>query len=160
MAKKRANGEGNIRKRKDGRWEGRYTAGHDPITGIKPYIRGIPLTKLSSRRLQRLYKRLSDGRVDRAESKEQPKAYRPRPSAISIRSSPAPKLAVNKSSSSVILLRDARCRKWSARKCRHCRWSSWRPSAGGQGKRRVRDTTLTYDRPAAGRTAGPQVGGR
>ena len=29
MAKKRANGEGNIRKRKDGRWEGRYTAGHD-----------------------------------------------------------------------------------------------------------------------------------
>ena len=27
MAKKRANGEGNIRKRADGRWEGRYTAG-------------------------------------------------------------------------------------------------------------------------------------
>ena len=25
MAKKRANGEGNIRIRKDGRWEGRYT---------------------------------------------------------------------------------------------------------------------------------------
>lgn len=33
MAKRRANGEGNIRKRKDGRWEGRYTAGHDPETG-------------------------------------------------------------------------------------------------------------------------------
>ncbi len=33
MAKKRANGEGNIRKRKDGRWEGRYTAGYDPATG-------------------------------------------------------------------------------------------------------------------------------
>ena len=33
MAKKRANGEGNIRKRKDGRWEARYTAGHDPKTG-------------------------------------------------------------------------------------------------------------------------------
>ena len=29
MAEKRANGEGNIRKRKDGRWEGRYTAGYD-----------------------------------------------------------------------------------------------------------------------------------
>ena len=29
MAKKRANGERNIRKRKDGRWEGRYTAGYD-----------------------------------------------------------------------------------------------------------------------------------
>ena len=28
MAKKRANGEGNIRKRSDGRWEGRYTAGY------------------------------------------------------------------------------------------------------------------------------------
>ena len=33
MAKKRANGEGNIRKRKDGRWEGRYTAGYDLTTG-------------------------------------------------------------------------------------------------------------------------------
>jgi len=33
MAKRRANGEGNIRKRKDGRWEGRYTAGYDPDTG-------------------------------------------------------------------------------------------------------------------------------
>ncbi len=33
MAKKRANGEGNIRKRKDGRWEGRYTAGYDTTTG-------------------------------------------------------------------------------------------------------------------------------
>ncbi len=29
MSKKRASGEGNIRKRKDGRWEGRYTAGYD-----------------------------------------------------------------------------------------------------------------------------------
>ena len=29
MSKKRANGEGNIRKRKNGRWEGRYTAGYD-----------------------------------------------------------------------------------------------------------------------------------
>lgn len=33
MAKRRANGEGSIRKRKDGRWEGRYTAGYDPQTG-------------------------------------------------------------------------------------------------------------------------------
>ena len=33
MSKKRANGEGNIRKRKDGRWEGRYTAGYHPDTG-------------------------------------------------------------------------------------------------------------------------------
>ena len=40
MAKKRANGEGNIRKRKDGRWEGRYTAGYDPETG-KRIIKNI-----------------------------------------------------------------------------------------------------------------------
>lgn len=33
MAKKQANGEGNIRKRKDGRWEGRYTTGYDPAAG-------------------------------------------------------------------------------------------------------------------------------
>ena len=33
MAKKRANGEGNIRKRSDGRWEGRYTAGYNSETG-------------------------------------------------------------------------------------------------------------------------------
>ena len=28
MTKKRVNGEGNIRKRKDGRWEGRIVVGH------------------------------------------------------------------------------------------------------------------------------------
>ena len=33
IAKKRANGEGSIRKRSDGRWEGRYTAGYHPETG-------------------------------------------------------------------------------------------------------------------------------
>ena len=33
MAKKRANGEGSIRKRKDGRWEGFYTVAYDPETG-------------------------------------------------------------------------------------------------------------------------------
>ena len=33
MAKKRANGEGSIRKRSDGRWEGRCTAGYRPDTG-------------------------------------------------------------------------------------------------------------------------------
>jgi len=29
MSKRRASGEGSIRKRPDGRWEGRYVAGHD-----------------------------------------------------------------------------------------------------------------------------------
>ena len=33
MAKKRANGEGSIRRKPNGRWEGRYTLGIDPITG-------------------------------------------------------------------------------------------------------------------------------
>ena len=144
MAKKRANGEGSIRKRKDGRWEGRYTAGHDPATGktiyknvlgktqaevkeklkraiedcakldmskvgqytvgqwmdvwfenyakikvrpsshqtyrgyienhIKPNIGNIPLNKLTSLELQKLYKKLlGNGRVERIESKKQPK---------------------------------------------------------------------------------------
>ena len=38
--KKRANGEGSLRKRKDGRWEGRYTAGCDPATG-KPIHKSV-----------------------------------------------------------------------------------------------------------------------
>ena len=144
MAKKRANGEGNIRKRNDGRWEGRYTAGHDPVTGkqifknvlgktqtevkeklakalveagqvdftkagqytvgtwmdtwfenvakikvrpsshqtykgyidnhIKPSIGNIPLEKLTTMDLQKFYRKLlTQGRVERIESKEQPK---------------------------------------------------------------------------------------
>ena len=40
MPKRRANGEGNIRKRKDGRWEGRYTVGHDAETG-KAIIKNV-----------------------------------------------------------------------------------------------------------------------
>ena len=40
MPKRRANGEGSIRKRKDGRWEGRYTVGHDPETG-KAIIKNV-----------------------------------------------------------------------------------------------------------------------
>ena len=144
MAKKRANGEGNIRKRKDGRWEGRFTAGHDPSTGkqviksvlgktqaevkeklkkamddtqkvdftksgkytvgiwmdewfenvakikvrasshqtyrgyidnhIKPNIGNIPIEKLTTMDLQKFYRKLlSKGRVERIESKDQPK---------------------------------------------------------------------------------------
>ena len=144
MAKKRANGEGNIRKRKDGRWEGRFTAGHDPATGkqiiknvlgktqaevkeklkkalveagqvdftkggkytvgtwmdewfenvakikvrpsshqtykgyidnhIKPNIGNVPLEKLTTMDLQKFYRKLlTKGRVERIESKEQPK---------------------------------------------------------------------------------------
>lgn len=38
--KRRANGEGSIRKRKDGRWEGRYTARRAPETG-KPVYKNV-----------------------------------------------------------------------------------------------------------------------
>ena len=144
MAKRRSNGEGNIRKRKDGRWEGRYTAGINPENGkqifknvlgktqaevkeklkkaladsqkldltkqgkytvgtwmdawfenvakikvrpsshqtyrgyidnhIKPNIGNIPLEKLTTMELQKLYRKLlTSGRVERVEAKEQPK---------------------------------------------------------------------------------------
>ena len=144
MAKRRSNGEGNIRKRKDGRWEGRYTAGRDPVSGkqifknvlgktqaevkeklqkalaqagkidftktgkytvtmwmnewfenvakikvrpsshqtyrgyidhhITPNIGNIPLEKLTTMDLQKLYRKLlNKGRVDRVEAKQQPK---------------------------------------------------------------------------------------
>ena len=40
MPKRRANGEWNIRKRKDSRWEEGYTVGHDPETG-KSIIKNV-----------------------------------------------------------------------------------------------------------------------
>ena len=49
MAKRRANGEGNLRKRKDGRWEGRYTAGHDPETGKAIYRNVLGKTQSEAR---------------------------------------------------------------------------------------------------------------
>ena len=40
---KRANGEGSIVNRSDGRWEGRYSLGFDPETGkqIRPLRRAL-----------------------------------------------------------------------------------------------------------------------
>ena len=52
MPKKRANGEGSLRKRKDGRWEGRYTAGNDPATG-KPIHKSV-LAKTQSEAKEKL----------------------------------------------------------------------------------------------------------
>ena len=40
MPKRRANGEGTSENEKDGRWEGRYTVGHDPETG-KAIIKNV-----------------------------------------------------------------------------------------------------------------------
>lgn len=60
MAKKRANGEGNIRKRSDGRWEGRYTAGYDPQTG-KRIIKNV-LGKTQAEVKAKLAKALEDSK--------------------------------------------------------------------------------------------------
>jgi len=46
---------------------------------IKPNIGSVPLGKLSSLQLQKLYKKLlAKGRVDRIEAKSQPKGLRPK----------------------------------------------------------------------------------
>ena len=147
MAKKWADGERNIRKRKGGCWEGRYTAGHDLEAGkpiyknvlgrtqgeanpkaaieeikgldvtmmgkyivgawmdkwfknyakikvrssshhayqgyidnhIKPDIGEVPLEKLTSLELQKVCKKLlNSGRIDRVESKRQPRGLSPK----------------------------------------------------------------------------------
>lgn len=58
MAKRRANGEGSIRKRKDGRWEGRYTAGRDSATG-KPIYKNV-LGKTQGEVKEKLKKAITD----------------------------------------------------------------------------------------------------
>ena len=58
MAKKRANGEGSIRKRKDGRWEGFYTAAYDPVTG-KQKIKNV-LGKTQTEVKEKLKKAIAD----------------------------------------------------------------------------------------------------
>ena len=58
MPKRRANGEGNIRKRKDGRWEGRYTAGYDPESG-KRIIKNV-LGKTQAEVKERLKKAIEE----------------------------------------------------------------------------------------------------
>ena len=60
MAKRRANGEGSIRKRSDGRWEGRYTAGSDPETG-KRIVKSV-LGKTQAEVKEKLRKALEETR--------------------------------------------------------------------------------------------------
>ena len=60
MAKRRANGEGNIRKRKDGRWEGRYTAGRDPESG-KVIYRNV-LGKTQAKVKEKLARAIEDNK--------------------------------------------------------------------------------------------------
>lgn len=58
MPKKRANGEGSLRRRKDGRWEGRYTAGNDPTTG-KPIHKSV-LAKTQSEAKEKLKQAIAE----------------------------------------------------------------------------------------------------
>lgn len=60
MAKKRANGDGNIRKRKDGRWEGRYVVGRDPDTG-KMIMKNV-LGKTQAEVKEKLRKAIDDSK--------------------------------------------------------------------------------------------------
>ena len=65
--KKRANGEGSLRKRPDGRWEGRYTAGRDPVTGKAIYKNVLAKTqKECKEKLERAIEK--NGKVDVARS--------------------------------------------------------------------------------------------
>ena len=50
MARRRARGEGSIRKRKDGRWEGRYTIGRDKETGKLIYKNVLAKTQAECKR--------------------------------------------------------------------------------------------------------------
>lgn len=60
MAKKRANGDGNIRKRKDGRWEGCYVVGRDPDTG-KMIMKNV-LGKTQAEVKEKLRKAIDDSK--------------------------------------------------------------------------------------------------
>jgi len=69
MAKRRANGEGSIRKRKDGRWEGRYTAGYDPETG-KRIIKNV-LGRTQAEVKEKLKRAVEDNRkIDAAKGQD------------------------------------------------------------------------------------------
>ena len=60
MGKRRGNGEGSIRKRADGRWEGRYTVGTDYATG-KRIVKSI-FGKSQSEVRDRLRKAIEENR--------------------------------------------------------------------------------------------------
>ena len=53
MSKRRARGEGSVRKRSDGRWEGRYTAGRNEETGKLIYKSVLARTQAECKRLLR-----------------------------------------------------------------------------------------------------------
>lgn len=59
MTKRRANGEGNLRKRSDGCGEGRYTAGYDPNTGKRIIKNVLGRTQVEAKENSRRWSRLS-----------------------------------------------------------------------------------------------------
>ena len=65
MAKNGQMEKGNIRKRKDGRWEGRYTAGIDPETG-KPIAKNV-LAKTQRECKEKLRKAMEELEKDRCD---------------------------------------------------------------------------------------------
>ena len=84
MAKRRANGEGNIRKRSDGRWEGRYTAGRDPNTGKVIYKNVLAKTqKECKEKLQRAIE--ENAKVDVIRAKQYTVRLLPHHGAVSPR---------------------------------------------------------------------------
>ena len=72
MAKRRANGEGNIRKRSDGRWEGRYTVGHDPETGKQIFknVLGKTQAEVKEKMAKQVFSKEFDGRTFTVETGE------------------------------------------------------------------------------------------
>ena len=95
MPKKRANGEGSIRKRKDGRWEGRYTAGCDPTTG-KPIHKSV-LAKTQSEAKEKLKQAIAEAeKLDMSRAKSYISAAgRGEVLAVNWGSNPQPSTRVN-----------------------------------------------------------------
>lgn len=77
MSKRRARGEGSLRKRGDGRWEGRYTAGRDPETG-KLIYRNV-LSRTQSECKSKLREAIKNVRLDAEKFSIEPSKELPKP---------------------------------------------------------------------------------
>ena len=67
MAGRRTRGDGSIRKRSDGRWEGRYTAGRNEETGKLIYKSVLARTQAECKRRLREAMRQQEQQVDEHE---------------------------------------------------------------------------------------------
>ena len=73
MAKRRARGEGSLRKRSDGRWEGRYTAGRDEATGKLLYRNVLARTQAECKAKLREAMRNAQQAEPKLQTVEQPR---------------------------------------------------------------------------------------